>query len=133
MNFRRILLIPAGIVLLGLSVLIGFFVSLQGRIYQNIYISSIDIGKLTPEEAKIKLADGFKSTENNITVLYEQKEFGVAEVGEVSRDFKWAVDQAYSVGRSGNLFLDAKVKIITQHKYIYIYKLKYRYTINKIK
>lgn len=111
MNFRRILLIPAGIILLSLSVLIGYFVSLQGRIYQNIYISSVDVGRLTPEEAKIKLAEGFKSTENNITILHNGEEFGVAEVGEVNRDYKWAVDQAYSVGRSGNLLLDAKVKI----------------------
>lgn len=112
MNFRRILLIPASIVLLGFSVLIGFFVSLQGRIYQNIFVSSVDIGKLTPEEAKIKLSESFKNTDNNIVVLYNGEDFGVVEVGEVNRDYKWAVDQAYSVGRTGNLFLDAKIKVM---------------------
>ena len=101
MNFRRILLIPAGVGLLCFSVLVGFFVSLQGRIYQNIYVSTVDIGRLTPEEAKIKLSDAFKNSDNNLVILYEGKEIDVTEIGEVNRDYKWAVDQAYSIGRSG--------------------------------
>lgn len=111
MNFRKILVIPTVVVLFGFSILVGFFVSLQGRIYQNIYVSTVDIGRLTPEEAKIKLSDSFKNSDNNLVVLYEGKEIDVTEIGEVNRDYKWAVDQAYSIGRSGNFFLDTKVKI----------------------
>ncbi len=111
MNFRKILLIPTAVVLLGFSVLVGFFVSLQGRIYQNIYVSTVDIGRLTPEEAKIKLSDAFRNSDNNLVILYDGKEIDITEIGEVNRDYKWAVDQAYSIGRSGNLFLDTKVKI----------------------
>lgn len=111
MIFRRILLIPAVIVLVFFSVLIGFFISLQGRIYQQITISNIDVSKLTPEEALIKLGESFKDTNTNLSVLYEEVELGTIEIPQVNRDYKWAVDQAYSVGRSGNLFLDIKTKI----------------------
>lgn len=110
-RFRTFLLIVIIAVLVGFSVLAGFFLSLQGRIYQNVAISGIDIGRLTPEEAYLKISNEFKDTSNNLTIFYQGLEFGVVEIAQVSRDYKWAVDQAYSIGRSGNLFLDTKTKI----------------------
>ena len=109
--FRNLLLTLAGIALIGFSVLVGFFVSLQGRIYQKLSVSNIDISKMTPEEAIIKLKSSFDNESSNLSVIYDGEEIGVIEIPQVNRDFKWAVDQAYSVGRSGNFFLDAKTKV----------------------
>ncbi len=109
--FRSLLLVFSGVIFIGISVFVGFFVSLQGRIYQGVSISDVDVSKLTPEEAIIKLKNSFSDTSNNLKVVYEGEEIGTVEIPQIIRDYRWATDQAYSVGRSGNLFLDTKTKI----------------------
>lgn len=110
-RFRTLLLLPIILLLISFVGFASYFLNMKGKIYQQITISNINVSKLTPEEALVKLNQSFKDTSNNLSVFYDGSEFGIVEIPQVNRDYKWAVDQAYTLGRSGNLFLDIKTKL----------------------
>lgn len=106
-----ILLLFLLFVLLPVSVFWGFYLSLRDRIYYNITVSEVDVGRMTKSEAEQKLLMAFEKTPKSILVTLDGKELGSIEVGDIKRDFKWAVEQAYLEGKSGNYFIDIKNKI----------------------
>ena len=93
------------------SIFLGYFFSLRGRIYQNIFVAGIDIGRLSTDQAIKKIEDSFQNVGSAFIINKDGVEFERIEITNFDRNFTWAVEQAYLIGRSGNLFLDAKEKI----------------------
>lgn len=76
------------------------------KIFSNIYISQIDISNLTKEEAISKINNELTEVLNKeISLKCSDKEyaFALSEVG-VKYDVEKAVEEAYQIGRSGNIF-----------------------------
>ena len=89
----------------------GYVLSFRGRIYKNIIVAKTDIGGLTKDQAIEKLKFVYKNTPNKVELTIKGNSIGEISVDDVDRDFKWAVDQAYILSRSGDLFVDIKIKL----------------------
>jgi len=78
----------------------------NNKILKGISINEIDVSNLTKEEAVSKLNELIKDKkENEITAIYGEYEVKInPTVLELNYDVNSAVEEAYSVGRSGNLF-----------------------------
>ena len=96
-------------VLFGIIFLATFFSILNigsTNIINNIYINNISVSSLSTEEAKNKLTSTFKEQLNNeIKIKFEDYETSIlpAEI-DFSYDLSSALEKAYSLGRTGNIF-----------------------------
>lgn len=108
---KNLLLVGLALFLLPVVVIYSYYLGLNERIYQNISVSGIDIGRATKEEAQKILENEFLNTTNKIPVIFDNQEIGEIETSDFQRDYKWVAEQAYLVGRSGNLLVDTKDKL----------------------
>ena len=78
------------------------------KIIKGVQIAQINVSKLTQEEAKTKLEELYsKKSENEIYLEYGEFEATTTyQALEVQYKIEEAINQAYSVGREGNLFKD---------------------------
>ena len=105
---KKILLITTIIVLIAICVISTIFsVIYMGKdvIVPNIYIGSISIGGLTKEEAKDKILKIYeeKSTKDIRASLKDYEQIIKTEMVEFVADVSKAVDNAYMIGRNGNI------------------------------
>ena len=105
---KKILLITTIIVLIAICVISTIFsVIYMGKdvIVPNIYIGSINIGGLTKEEAKDKILKIYeeKATKDIRASLKDYEQIIKPEMVEFAPDVAKAVDNAYMIGRNGNI------------------------------
>ncbi len=105
---KKILLITTIIVLIAICVISTIFsVIYMGKdvIVPNIYIGSINIGGLTKEEAKDKILKIYeeKATKDIRASLKDYEQIIKTEMVEFVADVSKAVDNAYMIGRNGNI------------------------------
>lgn len=105
---KKILLITTIIVLIAICVISTIFsVIYMGKdvIVPNIYIGSIKIGGLTKEEAKDKILKVYeeKATKDIRASLKDYEQIIKTEMVEFVADVSKAVDNAYMIGRNGNI------------------------------
>lgn len=104
-GFRRILILLAS-VLLVLIVVSGIIFLSGEKIAPNISIGGIDVGKHTKEEAIKKLKENYYENiiDTYIPLTYGDKiwELRYADIN-FSFYFEEAVDEAYNIGRTGNV------------------------------
>ena len=105
---KKILLITTIIVLIAICVISTIFsVIYMGKdvIVPNIYIGSINIGGLTKEEAKDKILKIYeeKATKDIRASLKDYEQIIKTEMVEFAPDVAKAVDNAYMIGRNGNI------------------------------
>ena len=105
---KKILLITTIIVLIAICVISTIFsVIYMGKdvIVPNIYIGSINIGGLTKEEAKDKILKIYeeKATKDIRASLKDYEQIIKPEMVEFVADVSKAVDNAYMIGRNGNI------------------------------
>ena len=105
---KKILLITTIIVLIAICVISTIFsVIYMGKdvIVPNIYIGSINIGGLTKEEAKDKILKIYeeKATKDIRASLKDYEQIIKTEMVEFAPDVSKAVDNAYMIGRNGNI------------------------------
>ena len=105
---KKILLITTIIVLIAICVISTIFsVIYMGKdvIVPNIYIGSISIGGLTKEEAKDKILKIYeeKATKDIRASLKDYEQIIKTEMVEFVADVSKAVDNAYMIGRNGNI------------------------------
>ena len=78
----------------------------NSKIISNISVNGINISKLSKEEAKQQLLDKLsKNAEQNITAKTDDFEyqFQLSQI-EIKYDVDKAVEDAYAIGRDGNIF-----------------------------
>ena len=105
---KKILLITTIIVLIAICVISTIFsVIYMGKdvIVPNIYIGSINIGGLTKEEAKDKILKIYeeKAAKDIRASLKDYEQIIKTEMVEFVADVSKAVDNAYMIGRNGNI------------------------------
>ena len=105
---KKILLITTIIVLIAICVISTIFsVIYMGKdvIVPNIYVGSISIGGLTKEEAKDKILKIYeeKATKDIRASLKDYEQIIKMEMVEFVADVSKAVDNAYMIGRNGNI------------------------------
>ena len=105
---KKILLITTIIMLIAICVISTIFsVIYMGKdvIVPNIYIGSINIGGLTKEEAKDKILKIYeeKATKDIRASLKDYEQIIKPEMVEFAPDVAKAVDNAYMIGRNGNI------------------------------
>lgn len=105
---KKILLITTIIVLIAICVISTIFsVIYMGKdvIVPNIYVGSINIGGLTKEEAKDKILKIYeeKAAKDIRASLKDYEQIIKTEMVEFVADVSKAVDNAYMIGRNGNI------------------------------
>ena len=105
---KKILLITTIIVLIAICVISTIFsVIYMGKdvIVPNIYVGSISIGGLTKEEAKDKILKIYeeKATKDIRASLKDYEQIIKTEMVEFVANVSKAVDNAYMIGRNGNI------------------------------
>lgn len=94
------------ILMLILSTIFAIINSRTNKIVKGIYIESVDVSNITEEEAKSILTElSDKTKQNEILFKYKEIETPITyEALEVNFDIDSAIKEAYSLGRSGNIF-----------------------------
>ena len=91
----------------------GFRLAYRNLILPKVAISGINVGGMDKITA-LKLIGKYYSTNPNSVILrINDKEIDKLGEIKVERDFVWAVEQAYSVGRNGNLLTQLSEQINT--------------------
>ncbi|MGL5440573.1 MAG: VanW family protein [Filifactoraceae bacterium] len=103
---KKILFGVAGSILIGLAAT-GFYattLTADNEILKNIYVSDINVGDMTKEEALKALGNFEKETGIEINLTYKEKNFNL-DLSELGYSFnvKKAVDEAYETGRNQSL------------------------------
>ena len=106
-----LILIIVIIILILLAIFSTIFAVLNIRnekIIKGIHIAQIDVSNMTKEQAKITLEEIYsKKAENEIYLTYGEFETTTTyKALEVQYKIEEAIEQAYKVGRKGNLFKD---------------------------
>ena len=94
-----------------LAAFTGYTLSFRGLILRNVYISDIDVSGLTPTLAEKKIKRAFESNPNQIVFVVNGNEIDQLNNLDTARDYRWVSNQAYKVGRSGNVVLDLKERV----------------------
>lgn len=88
------------------------------RIYPNIKIQGIDVGNLSKDQAKNKISLQFKDTLNSkklfLSLEGRKWEFTYNELA--SLDIDETIDNAYALGREGNVFNRIKAYLVLNNK-----------------
>lgn len=94
------------ILMLILSTIFAIINSRTNKIVKGIYIENVDVSNITEEEAKSILTElSDKTKQNEILFKYKEIETPITyEALEVNYDIDSAIKEAYSLGRSGNIF-----------------------------
>lgn len=94
------------ILMLILSTIFAIINSRTNKIVKGIYIENVDVSNITEEEAKSILTElSDKTKQNEILFKYKEIETPITyEALEVNFNIDSAIKEAYSLGRSGNIF-----------------------------
>ncbi|MTI68145.1 MAG: hypothetical protein FH753_16315 [Firmicutes bacterium] len=105
---RKIILLIILFITIIISI-IGFTLS-KDKIYKGIRVNGIDIGNLNRNEALEKLKNNLDNSLKEIVILKYQNNFYKEEYKNIgiSYDYYNAVENAYNVGRRGNVFIRIK-------------------------
>ena len=108
-----IILVSILVVILVFSTIFAMIHSTKNTIAKGIKIRNIDVSGLTYDEAKDKLDEAFKTIlDVNIELNKGDYSYKIKpEDIELSYDFKNELDEAYSIGRSGNI-IEANYSLI---------------------
>lgn len=91
------------IVLGSASAYYGYRLAYKDLIFPSIKIAGINVTGLSKEAASKLISGYFESNPNSISLYLKGKEVSKLNELQVRRDINWAVEQAYGVGRSGNI------------------------------
>lgn len=108
-----IILIAVLVVVLVFSTIFALIQSTKNTIAKGVRINGIDISGLTYDEAKEKLNEAFKTVMDvEIELNYKEYNYKIkSDDIELYYNFKKELDEAYSIGRKGNI-LECNYKLI---------------------
>lgn len=89
----------------------GFRLAFRGTILPNTRIGDTNVTGLPKETAESLLIQYFERNPNKVVLSLKGKELAEINSIQVKRDFAWAAEQAMSVGRNGNLYVQVEESI----------------------
>lgn len=85
----------------------------RSLIFPNITVAGVSVGGIDRTTAIKLLNKYFETNPNSVTLRIDDKEInGLSEI-KIERDFTWAIEQAYNVGRNGNVLTQIGEQIRT--------------------
>ena len=81
----------------------GYRLAFRNLIFPKVAIAGIWVGGMDKETALKLVENYFAASPNKVILRNEGKEITSIEKIKVERNFGWAVEQAYGIGRSGNI------------------------------
>lgn len=122
------------LLMLALTAQLSFMTLKYDKIYKGIFVNDINAGGLSTEQLKSKLQkkyeDKIKSTSLLLKTAKYSETIDYSDI-EVKYDISGAVNQAYSIGRSGNIF-DKFYDIFNSAKNKIYLELPFSYNENKL-
>jgi vancomycin resistance protein YoaR len=106
-NYKIISLMAFILIMLVVTAQFTYTILKREGIYKGVYIENINIGDMTTGEAENVLNSAFQDKIGSLDVTLKSKSSSqVIKYSDLnlSYDIKGAVDEAYSVGRTGNIF-----------------------------
>ncbi|WP_192929762.1 VanW family protein [Alkaliphilus serpentinus] len=124
-KFKWILLIAAIILITTMITLmvIGAFMLNQKTIYKNVYIESVDVSRLSKEEANKKITEILNSEiDNHQLELKHNEKIWIIPYSNIGYRYNYdeAVEKAFSVGRKGSIWNRIKEINSTRNKPLFI-------------
>ena len=110
-GMRRAILFFSLLVIFVLGPYLFYNINFMGKIFPNIYVSGIDIGGLTQNDAISKLSENI-AIPSKINFISNDKMFSLAasEI-ELNYNYKESIERAYNMVRTGNFFLDSMERV----------------------
>jgi vancomycin resistance protein YoaR len=91
------------IFLIGTIVAVAYQLAYGTMIFPRVIVSGIEISNLTKDDAKKRLEIEFANNPNFVQVFYRGQVLTETTALSKNYDFGWAVEQAWGLGKSGNL------------------------------
>jgi len=112
-RFKNLVWIIVMVILVAVAAYVGYRLAFRALIFPNVSIAGIGVGGMDKVTA-FKLTEQYFSTNPNKVILrINGKDIDNLDSIKVDRDFTWAVEQAYNVGRNGNLLTQVSEQIKT--------------------
>lgn len=96
-------LLFSAVLLIGAIVVVAYQMAYGTMILPRVIVSGVEISNMNKEAAKKRLEIEFASNPNLVQVLYRGQVLTETTSLSKNYDFGWTVDQAWGLGRSGNL------------------------------
>ena len=100
---KNIFWIPIIIFLVLCSSYSGYRLAFRSLIFPKVSISGIDVGGMDKITALSLVQKYFSKNPNNLLLRIKGEEISKLNEIKIERDFNWAAEQAFMVGRNGNL------------------------------
>lgn len=103
-KFKNIPTIALVIFLGVIGICFGYRLAFRGQILPSTMVGGINVTGLSKGDATKLVSDYFDTNPNSVSLILKENEISKLNELEVKRDIKWAVEQAYGIGRGGNIF-----------------------------
>ncbi len=91
-----------GMSLIALVTVAAYELAYSGMILPKVVVAGVEVSNTSMGSAKKMLQTEFSASPTKIDVVYQDKEIAAVDMN-FGADYDWAIAQAYSVGRSGNI------------------------------
>lgn len=91
----------------------GFRLAFRNLIFPKVMIAGIRVGGMDRVTAMKLVSKYFSTNPSDVILRINEKEVNKLNEIKVERDFTWAVDQAYLVGRNGNILTQVSEQLKT--------------------
>lgn len=119
-KFKNSLIVILLLALASIGTYAGYRLAFRGLILPNVWIANTNVTGLNKEAAIRLINIAFESDPTLTTLSLKNKEISGLNELEVKRDIVWAVEQAYGIGRSGNILtqLSEQLTILFKDRYL---------------
>ena len=91
----------------------GYRLAFRNLIFPKVSVAGIGVGGMDKITALKLVSKYFSINPNSVILRINEKEINKLDEIKVERDFNWAVEQAYSVGRNGNILAQISEQLKT--------------------
>jgi len=112
-KFKNLIWIFAICILVISAAFTGYRLAFRNLIFPKVSVAGIGVGGMDKITALKLVGKYFSTNPNNIVLRINEKEINKLDEIKVERDFNWAIEQAYSVGRNGNILTQISEQLET--------------------
>ncbi|MFZ3068945.1 MAG: VanW family protein [Microgenomates group bacterium] len=112
-KFKNIIWIFAICILVISAAFTGYRLAFRNLIFPKVSVAGIGVGGMDKITALKLVSKYFSTNPNSVILRVNEKEINKLDEIKVERDFNWAVEQAYSVGRNGNILTQVSEQLKT--------------------
>ncbi|HAI22894.1 TPA: hypothetical protein DCP77_02485 [Candidatus Collierbacteria bacterium] len=112
-KFKNLIWIFVICILVVSAAFTGYRLAFRNLIFPKVSVAGIGVGGMDKITALKLVSKYFSTNPNNVILRINEKEINKLDEIKVERDFNWAIEQAYSVGRNGNILTQVSEQLRT--------------------